>query len=291
MCAARTIGTRGPLALFALILTLIFTLTACGEDGLVLPDPSSTIGDQPTEQPPVEETPEDTLVQEPPVEESSTAPTTAEPLPESTTTAPPATEAPATEAPTTEQLVAPPPETPADTAAPPATIDPSADDDSADDNSGPGLFLFFAIGALVIAGVGFLLARIFSGPPPVVREEAPDPLPELLGNLRWLHDQLSLELLSAPPARATDRWAIERPRLDRMTIACQERASNHGTADPWRQIASTVSNLGQSLDTAVISRADPSIDPTVTHEAIEVVNENRARLQIQLEQVDRSGVA
>jgi hypothetical protein len=112
---------------------------------------------------------------------------------------------------------------------------------------------------------------------PQAAPAAPSPKRQLLGNLQWLHDQLSLELLTGSAEQASQRWATERSRTDNMAIQAQQIAAAGGGA-VWQQLASSVSGLSASLDTAINLRADDQADPTIVREAVSVVNRKRSAM-------------
>ncbi len=166
------------------------------------------------------------------------------------------------------------------------TGDEDESDDDGEDSEDGGLNLL-VIGAIVllIAAIGAVLARgggRRSGPPPAPRPvRAPaqsiDPDDRALGDISWFNEQLSLDLLSADPDQAQDRWRGERPRIDGLARDCQRL--EEATGDPvWGALAAEVIALAQSLDTATMARANPTADPTVTRQSIDVVNRHRSQL-------------
>ncbi|MGI9601533.1 MAG: hypothetical protein ACR2QE_06600 [Acidimicrobiales bacterium] len=195
------------------------------------------------------------------------------------TTDPPATETPATDPPATE--------------APPAddgATDSGTDSEGGDSDSNSGTIVLVAI--IALAAIAIIAAMLFgrrgsSSPKaaaPVARRSTPQT--ELLGNVRWLHDQLTLELLAAPGAQAQQRWAADRIRVQNMAIEAQQLAT--GEAAPvWQQVATSIGAVSTSLDTATSLRADPDTDPTLVNEAVAVVNRNRAQLMAAAETAGR----
>lgn len=252
---ARSIGNRSnrfptPRRLLLLLIVLGVFVAACGGDS-PLADPP--VGSEPSE----EAAPDDSSDGEDP----------------------PAEEPPATEVPTTQ-----PPETEAPTeeaASPVDSTEPAAADEPSEDGDGIGLGLILLLLAVSIALLGYVLYRAMRGNRQATtireRQEAVSS-GSLLGNINWLHDQLSLELLSTPPDRALQRWQTERTHLDSIVIACKQQSAQLGGDLVWDDLAGAVSGLAQALDTAVTSRADISVDPIITREAIELVNQRRGRL-------------
>ncbi|MDH3752547.1 MAG: hypothetical protein OEU32_01645, partial [Acidimicrobiia bacterium] len=151
--------------------------------------------------------------------------------------------------------------------------------DDADDNASTVLVAVLIVAFVVVLIVAFSLAGRRSKPTTAATRPVStiSPRRQLLGNVQWLHDQLSLELLSAPGEAAAQRWLTERPRVDSMAIACQQTAAAGGGPE-WQQLAARISGVARSLDTAIALRADPAADPTLVHEAIDAVNRNRANL-------------
>jgi hypothetical protein len=184
-----------------------------------------------------------------------------------------------------------------ETTAPPATDPPTettgAPDDGGDEtdetDDGDGnekLLIALLIGGALVGGVALiasLLSRGGNSAPAApaaaapVAPAPPSPKRQLLGNIQWLHDQLSLELLTGSADQASQRWASERGRTDNMSIQAQQIAAGGGGA-AWQQLASSVSGLSAALDTAINLRADDQADPTIVSESVAVVNRKRSDL-------------
>jgi len=177
-------------------------------------------------------------------------------------TAPPATDAPETA----------PPGTNAPETAPPEPEDP---DDDEGRNWGPILAIVIGIAAL-LAIVSALSKRRKPAAPP-----RPDPRRQLVSTARWIHDQLSLELLALPAADSQQRWNAERGRLDQLSIDLRVQAAER---DPevWTNLSNAVSALAASLDTAVRLRATADVDDQLVREAVAIANRQRAELQTRL---------
>ena len=162
---------------------------------------------------------------------------------------------------------------------------PAEDGGSEDDGDGNGdvliVVLVAVLAVLVLAALGMVFggrrSRPAAAPAPAARAAAPSPRRDVLANVRWLHDQLSIELLGAAGPQAAARWRSERARVDNMAIACQGVAADGG-GDQWRQLASAVSALAGSLDTATELRAQTEPDPSLVTEAMAVVDRNRAQM-------------
>ncbi len=181
-------------------------------------------------------------------------------------------------------------ETPPETEAPPSDDAPATDEgtgdgteEDSDDGGVGGTLVLIAVAALLIAGLGYLLVRprrpktarpTGVGSPPVT-----DVADRVLGDIGWFEEQLSLGVLSAPPAEGLGRWRAERPRIDALARDCQRLKEATGDTI-WGALAGAVSTLAQSLDAAVKARDGEgrAVDPTVTRELIEVVNQHRSRL-------------
>lgn len=194
------------------------------------------------------------------------------------------TEAPETDPPG-EDIVDP---APPDVENPPVDETPDPVDDGADDESGDGggntVFLgLIAFLALALIGVLMMSGRSRGRTPtevPTFRRPNPEPGPaqELLGETAWLHDQLSMEVLRGPADQAHRRWQNERSRIDAMTREAQQLAATTQRGE-WRDLAASISTVGASIDSAIVTRLDASSDPSIVHETIEVVNRNRGQLR------------
>jgi len=181
----------------------------------------------------------------------------------------------------------PPTEAPAETAPPtdaptePETTTPGESDDG--DNTLLVVILIVGGLALLIALFAMLGRRGKQQPAPQVH----DPRSQMASTTRWLHDQLSLELLSLPPHDAQQRWASQRPRLDQLSIDLRAEATRH---DPeiWAGTATSVDALVSSLDTAVRVRASDDANQTIVDESVAVANRHRGELQTWLVAAEQS---
>ncbi len=99
-----------------------------------------------------------------------------------------------------------------------------------------------------------------------------------LGSAQWVHDNFTMELLSATPEAAQRRWNTDRARFDDATIRAQRFSSDpqHGLA--WQSLAQSLSLLGASMDTLIQLRTSEQPDPQLVHEATDVVQRHRAQL-------------
>jgi hypothetical protein len=203
------------------------------------------------------------------------------------TDAPVATDAPAATDPpvaTDPPLVTDPPvatDAPAVTEAPPATGTP----EEGDDDSPPWLLIVLVVAALGAAVVAFVAAtRRRPAPAPVA-----DPRRQILATARWVHDQLSLEILALPAADAVARWNAERFRLDQLVIDLRAAAPAQRVPPAWEALAASVAELASSLDSAVRIRASAEADPSLVREAVGIADGHRAELQRRLLIVEQGG--
>ena len=133
------------------------------------------------------------------------------------------------------------------------------------------------IGAVVVIGTAIAKSRKKASDPAVARSAAPSPQSSLLSTSQWIADQLTLELMAAPPAAALQRWAVERSRLDNVAIGAQQQylaAQNPN----WQPLAQTMSALAGALDTSLALRAQDPPNPQLISDSIDVVNGHRARV-------------
>ncbi len=207
---------------------------------------------------------------------AAAAPTDAPAAPE----APVATEAPAE--PAQPQPVEP--ETPVATE--PAPVAPAPDSESADDGNDWLLPLLIIAGLILVAVVvGGLLSRSRkSTPAPIAAPQATattpspqSPQSSLLSTSQWITDQLSLELMAAPPTDALQRWSVERSRLDNVAIGAQQQFLA-GQDPNWQQLAQAMSALAASIDTSLALRAQIPPNAQLISESIGVVNGHRTTL-------------
>jgi type IV secretory pathway VirB10-like protein len=199
------------------------------------------------------------------------------PTPTDAPAAPEAPEAPAApDAPAATQAPAAP-EAPVVTEAPAAPdanpIVPEADD-------GVDLLVVFVIiGAIALAAIaiGALISRSKKSPPDA-GTATPSAQSSLLSTSQWITDQLSLELMAAPPATALQRWAVERSRLDNVAIGAQQQYLEAG--DPnWQPLAQSMSELAAAIDTNLALRAQDPPNAQLISESTDVVNRHRTTIQ------------
>jgi len=130
------------------------------------------------------------------------------------------------------------------------------------------------VAAAFLVGVVPVLTR--RRPPPSSAAN-PDRRLQLISTARWIHDQLSLEILGLPAADAQQRWGLERNRLDQLAIDLRVQAAER---DPevWNNLSATVSALASSLDTAVRMRSTPDADEQLARESVAIANRHRGDL-------------
>ncbi len=233
----------------ALVLPLLLVAVACDGDGLsdLRPDDSTA----PTAAP------------------DATLPPDAE-IPE---TVPPATETPETVPPASEVPEPVPPVT-------------DAPEDSGDGRNW-GVLLTILIGFGVLIAVAGAARKRRAAPATAPTTAGVDHRLQLVNTTRWIHDQLSLEILAVAPEDSQRRWAVERSRLDQLAIDLRLQAT---TVDPdvWNNLSAAVSALASALDTAVRVRSAPDADQTLVREAIALANQRRTELQAWLTAAQRS---
>ena len=175
------------------------------------------------------------------------------------------------------------PEAPVATQAPvvteaPVGADPNPLVPTAEDGNNL-LVALLIIGGILLAviTIGALISRSRKSAPDT---GAPTPSPQssLLSTSQWITDQLSLELMAAPPAAALQRWAVERSRLDNVAIGAQQQYLEAG--DPnWQPLAQTMSALAAAIDTNLSLRAQDPPNAQLINESTDVVNRQRAAVQ------------
>ena len=202
------------------------------------------------------------------------------------TDAPAAPEAPvATEAPAEPAQPEQPVETEAPVATEPAPVAPAPEPDAADDGNDWLLPLLIIAGLILIAVVvGGLLSRSRKSTPTPTAPQATattpspqSPQSSLLSTSQWITDQLSLELMAAPPTDALQRWSVERSRLDNVSIGAQQQFLA-GQNPNWQQLAQAMSALAASIDTSLALRAQIPPNGQLISESINVVNGHRTNL-------------
>jgi hypothetical protein len=102
-----------------------------------------------------------------------------------------------------------------------------------------------------------------------------------LGSAQWVHDHFSLELLSAQPEQAVQRWNADRGRIDDAII----RAQQFGTGPDgitWQRLGQSLALLSTSLDSYVKLRNQDPPNQALIDDAFAVANRHRAELGQQL---------
>ena len=135
---------------------------------------------------------------------------------------------------------------------------------------------------LIVVVVGGLLSRSKKSTPaptaaPLATATTPSPQSpqsSLLSTSQWITDQLSLELMAAPPTDALQRWSVERSRLDNVAIGAQQQFLA-GQNPNWQQLAQAMSALAASVDTSLALRAQVPPNAQLISESINVVNGHR----------------
>jgi outer membrane biosynthesis protein TonB len=247
----RTSGLRNLSA--AVIITTV--LVACGSDGPAANLTSGTLDPSAVD------------------EGAAPAPTEAPTEPE----APAPTEAPA-------EPEAPAATEPAPIAPSPEPTAPTAPDTETSDGGNDWLLPVLVIGGLLLIAVviGGALSRSRQSTQatpaaPGPSSAAPSTQASLLSTSQWITDQLTLELMAAPPTAALQRWATERSRLDNVAIGAQQQYLD--AQDPnWQPLAQTMSALAAAIDTSLALRAQEPPNAQLISESIDVVNGHRARL-------------
>lgn len=106
----------------------------------------------------------------------------------------------------------------------------------------------------------------------------PSPQSNLLSTSQWVHDQLSLELMAAPPAAGLQRWSTERSRLDDVAVGAQQLSAEGQDAN-WQLLGQTMSALASAIETNLQLRAQHPPNAQLINESTDVVNRQRASLQ------------
>ena len=165
----------------------------------------------------------------------------------------------------------------------PAPVAPAPEPDTADDGNDWLLPLLIIAGLILVAVVvGGLLSRSKKSTPAPTAAPQATPSPQspqssLLSTSQWITDQLSLELMAAPPTDALQRWSVERSRLDNVAIGAQQQFLA-GQNPNWQQLAQAMSALAASVDTSLALRAQVPPNAQLISESINVVNSHRAQL-------------
>ncbi|MDH3705015.1 MAG: hypothetical protein OES57_03065 [Acidimicrobiia bacterium] len=191
------------------------------------------------------------------------------------TTQPPGTEAPATTAPPSTEAPA--------TTAPPGTVAPA---DSTDEIDVGTLMLLIVVGLAIAAIIGAVVAGRGKHDQTGVSATATAKR-DLLANVRWLHDQLSIYLMSGPGPQSSVQWQADRYRVQTMAATAEGYASGEA-GGAWHRLSVAIADVVAALDSATALRADPNADPAAVSHAIGVVNQNRALLMQSAEVAGRT---
>ncbi len=181
------------------------------------------------------------------------------------------------------------PEAPAPTTpiAEPIAPTPTTPESETSDGGNDWLLPVLVIGGLLLIAVaiGGALSRSkqpkqpapAAQPTPQQRHAEPSAQASLLSTTQWIADQLTLELLAAPPAAALQRWGLERSRLDNVAIGAQQQYLD--AQDPnWQPLSQTMSTLAAAIDTSLTLRAQDPPNAQLISDSIDVVSGHRARL-------------
>lgn len=144
------------------------------------------------------------------------------------------------------------------------------------DGDGDGL-PGWLVPVLVALALAIVVAVVVSSRRRRDQPAATDPRNQLVATARWIHDQLSLELLALPPADAQRRWASDRVRFDQLSIDARALAMQ-SEPEVWNQLASIVDALASSIDTAVRVRATEGADVDLARESVAIANRHRGEL-------------
>lgn len=151
--------------------------------------------------------------------------------------------------------------------------------------------LIIAIGAVAIIVIALLATaggrRRSSGgaaaPAPAPHPNAADQdRGYALGAAQWVHDNFSVELLSAAPDQAARRWAADRGRLDDAAIRAQRFGAEPGTGVNWQRLGQSLALLSTSLDSYVQVRNQEQPTQQLVDESFAAVNVHRAEVAQQL---------
>lgn len=181
---------------------------------------------------------------------------------------------------------APPEPDPAPDPSPDPTPEPDEGDETDEAREIPWgtVFVISIVLLIVLALLAVISAMIHRRPSPAVPR--PTDAQRALGDVRWLHDQLSLDVLSGQAETARSRWLGQRPIVDAMARDAQQRAAAEPRAG-WSDLAEEIARLTRALDTATAVRADPTTDPSVVSEAIAVVNQARQDVLVRIDETRR----
>jgi hypothetical protein len=195
-----------------------------------------------------------------------------------TTPAPPPTEA---SAPTPTDVPVPT-DAPEPVVTEPAPVDPEPNPVLPDDGDllqgflvPVGLLLLAFATVAVIAAVVRSRKRATSPTPP---RTTPSPQSSLVSTAQWISDQLSLELLTAAPEAAAQRWSVERSRLDNVAIGAHQQFLQTG-ASGWQLLGQAMSTLAIALDTTVRLRAQSPPNAESVDASVAAVNRQRTELR------------
>ena len=192
--------------------------------------------------------------------------------------APAPTDAPEAPAPTDAPPATDPAPQPTTPEAAPAPTTPESGDTDSDDND--WVLPVLLIGGLLLAAViiGGVIGRSKKSAASSAAPATASPQASLLSTSQWITDQLSLELMAAPPAAAQQRWTVERGRLDNVAIGAQQQYLEAQDAN-WQPLAQNMSALAAAIDTNLALRAQDPPNAQLIGESTDVINRHRATLQ------------
>jgi hypothetical protein len=188
-----------------------------------------------------------------------------------------------------------PPDTAAETTTPPTVTTPvttpgTVPDGGGGDDSDVPWPLIIAIGAVAIAVIALIVtaggrrrrsAPAGSASVPYQASVAQQDRGYALGSAQWVHDHFSLELLSAQPAQAAQRWNADRGRIDDAIIRAQQ-FGNGPDGITWQRLGQSLALLSTSLDSYVQLRNQDQPNQALIDDAFAVANHHRAELGQQL---------
>jgi hypothetical protein len=189
------------------------------------------------------------------------------------------TDAPEAPAPTDAPAATDPAPEPTTPESGPEPTTPESGDADSDDND--WVLPVLLVGGLLLAAViiGGVIGRSKkSAAPTSAPTTSSSPQASLLSTSQWITDQLTLELMAAPPAAAQQRWAVERSRLDNVAIGAQQQYLEAHDAN-WQPLAQNMSALAAAIDTNLALRAQDPPNAQLISESTDVINRHRATLQ------------
>ncbi len=132
---------------------------------------------------------------------------------------------------------------------------------------------------MLILGIGLIaIAAAWSGrrnaaPSGAGSPDAPQRR-QLLANVRWLHDDVSVRVLSSQPLVASQQWEAVRFKVEGMASNANSLSSKAG-GGTWHRLSQAITDTIAALDYVVSVRNDPTASPTTVAQATSLVGENR----------------